>query len=78
MFIIILIFLFLFFWRFKTPGTFLSEKMFSVKYILHLTHSCVGMPQGLQALLSSFKCDISMNNGPITLQILHRGAVSIE
>ena len=28
----------------------------------HLTHSCVGMPQGLQALLSSFvyntSCDI--------------------
>ena len=22
----------------------------------HLTHSCVGMPQGLQALLSSFIC----------------------
>ena len=22
----------------------------------HLTHSCVGMPQGLQALLSSYYC----------------------
>ena len=22
----------------------------------HLTHSCVGMPQGLQALLSSYCC----------------------
>ena len=26
----------------------------------------------------SSKCNISMNNGPIALKILHRGAVSIE
>ena len=26
----------------------------------------------------SFKCNISMNNGPITLKFVHRGAVSIE
>ena len=27
----------------------------------HLTHSCVGMPQGLQALLSSFYLEESSN-----------------
>ena len=26
----------------------------------HLTHSCVGMPQGLQALLSSFICKLPL------------------
>ena len=27
----------------------------------HLTHSCVGMPQGLQALLSSYNLDLWKN-----------------
>ena len=28
----------------------------------HLTHSCVGIPQGLQALLSSFNIVLPLNN----------------
>ena len=28
----------------------------------HLTHSCVGIPQGLQALLSSFIYNITLNH----------------
>ena len=30
----------------------------------HLTHSCVGMPQGLQALLSSYNCSSQVFDGP--------------
>ena len=38
----------------------------------HLTHSCVGMPEGLQALLSSFVLDDGMFHCLLRMMVVSR------